>query len=108
MAVNTANVHVLSYSATTVTTGAYTLLFTLSATAPLQSCAKLLITDTSGKVLKLAASSTSVDGSQVDFCSVPVSGTLLLPIYLAPGTSVWIKAIDANATTGYNVVSLLG
>lgn len=95
-----ASVNVYSY-ASNVTTSAYTLLFTT--TVP---CSSLEITDTSTKLLKLA---TGLSGSQIDICSVPVSGTVVVPVgFLRAGTPIWIKAIDATASAGFNVVSLLG
>lgn len=95
-----ANVYVLSYASTNVTTAAYV---TLVASTP-NSVSKILITDTSGQLLKIAVGDA---GSEVDLFSVPVSGSLVIPTYLANGQRLSIKAISATASTGYNVVSLL-
>lgn len=100
MSANTSQVHVLSYSSTNVSTSAYV---ELIASLP-SSFSKLQILDTSTKILKIA---TGAAGSEVDICTVAVSGCVVLPYYLTAGTRLSIKAIDANATTGYNVLSLL-
>lgn len=99
-AVNTANVNVNVYASTNVTTGAYVTLF---ASTPITT-SKLEILDTSGKILKLAVGAA---GSEIDLCTVPVSGTVIVPTYIVAGTRISIKAIDASATTGYSVVSLV-
>lgn len=100
MAADTSRVHVLSYSSTNVSTTGYTVLIASTS----ETCARLQITDTSGKILKLAYGAA---GSEVDFCGVPVSGTALVNYYIPPFTQISIKAIDANATTGYNILSLI-
>lgn len=101
MAVVTDRVNVLSYAGTNVTTGAYVTLIASTAKAT----AHLEITDTSTKILKLAIGAA---GDEIDICSVPVSGTVVVPYWIPKGTRISIKAIDATATTGYNVLSLLG
>jgi len=82
-----------------VSTSAYT---TLVSSTP--SFSKIQILDTSGKILKLAIGAV---GSEVDICSCPLSSSIIVPIYVPAGQRLSIKAIDANATTGYNVVSFL-
>lgn len=98
--VSTVNVNVLVYSSTNVTTGAYV---TLVASTP-TSVGKLEVCDTSGKILKLAV---GVSGSEVDIASVPVSSCLIVPYYIVGGTRIAIKAVDASATTGYNLLSFI-
>lgn len=100
MAANTSQVGVLVYATTNVTTGAYVALFT-STSIP---TARIQILDTSGKILKIAVGPA---GSEVDICSTAVSGSVTIPYYIPSGSRVSIKAIDANATTGYNVTSLI-
>lgn len=100
MAANTSQVNVLSYSGSNVTTSAYTTLFN---STPI-SCSKLQILDTSTKILKLAVGPA---GSEVDVCSVAVSGVVVLPYYVVAGSRISIKAVDATASTGYNVTSLI-
>lgn len=95
-----AKVNVLSYSSTNVTTGAYV---TLIASTSIPT-ARLQILDTSGKILRLAIGAA---GSEVDICSTAVSGVVIIPYYIPAGTRIAIEAIDANATTGYNVLSLI-
>lgn len=100
MAADTSRVHVLNYSSTNVTTGAYvTLIASTSDTA-----SRIQITDSSGQVLKLAYGPA---GSEVDFCSVPLSGTALVNYFIPPLTRISIQAVSASATTGFNVVSLI-
>lgn len=101
MAVNTDAVNVYSYTAGNVSVGVYTQLIASSKV----SCSKLQITDTSGKILILA---TGAAGSEVDFCQCPVSGIIDVTTYFAPGTRFSIKAVDATATTGYNILGFIG
>lgn len=100
MAVNTTQVNVLSYSSTNVTTSDYVTLF---ASTPI-SVSKIQILDSSTKILKVAIGAS---GDEIDICTCPVSGTVIIPVFIPQGTRISIKAIDASATTGYNVVSLL-
>jgi hypothetical protein len=100
MAANTSQVHVTVYSSTNVSTSAYTELFSSTPIA----CSKLEILDTSTKILKLAV---GPDGSEVDICTIAVSGTIVVPYYIPQGSRISIKAIDATASSGYNVTSLL-
>lgn len=100
MAVDNTLVNVHVYSSGNVTTSAYS---TLVASTPV-SVSKIQVLDTSGKILKLA---TGTSGNEKDFCVVPVSGIVTLPFFLPAGNRLSIIAVDANATTGYNVVSFL-
>jgi hypothetical protein len=70
------------------------------------SASKLQITDTTGKIIKLAI---GVAGSQMDICTVYPNGSILINQYLAPGAAIWLQAIDSsnNASTGYVAVSLI-
>lgn len=100
MAVNTNQVNVLSYASTNVGTSNYV---TLIASTSI-SISKLEILDTSTKIIKLAIGDS---GNEIDICTCPVSGTIILPMYIPAGSRISAKAVDANATTGYNVLSLL-
>lgn len=94
---------VFSYASTNVTTSAYV---TLVAATTIPT-ASLLITDTSGKVIKIAVGPA---GSEIDLFQVSVSGTMFIDIPLnqiPQGSRLSLKAIDASATTGYNVTTLL-
>jgi hypothetical protein len=93
-------VYVLDYASTNVSRAAYTTLIESTEI----SCSRLQILDTSGKILKLAIGAA---GSEVDFCSVPLSGSIVIPYYIPAGTRIAIEAIDADATTGLNVLSLI-
>lgn len=99
-AANTTQVNVLSYSSTNVTTSAYV---ALVASTPI-SVSKLEVCDTSGKILKIASGQS---GSELDLFSVQVSGCIVVPYYLPAGSRLSIKAIDATASSGYNVLSFL-
>lgn len=92
-------INVLAYATTNVTTSAYV---TLVASIP--ACSKIQILDTSGKILKLAIGAA---GSEIDICTCPVTGSIVVPTYIPAGQRLSIKAIDASATTGYNAVSFL-
>lgn len=100
MAVNTDQVSVLAYASTNVTTSAYV---TLIASAAI-SCGRLQILDSSTKILKIAIGSA---GNEIDICSTAVSGTVVIPYFIEKGTRISIKAVDASATTGFNVLSLI-
>lgn len=100
MAAVTSQVHVLSYAATNVTTAAYVVLIASTSVAT----SRLQILDTSGKILKLAIGAS---GSEVDICACPVSGNTVINYYVPQGSQISIEAIDASATTGYNVLSLI-
>lgn len=99
-AANSTQVNVLAYGTTNVTTSAYV---TLVASSPI-SVSKLEVCDTSTKLLKIAVGAAS---SETDVFTVFVSGCVIVPIYLQSGTRLSIKAVDANATTGFNTVSFL-
>jgi hypothetical protein len=94
------HVNSYSYASVNVTTSAYTVLWS---SIPV-STSKIEVCDSSGKLLKIATGAT---GSEVDVFTVFVSGCVIIPIYLTIGTKLSIKAIDANATSGYNLMSLL-
>lgn len=93
-------VNVLAYSGTNVTTGAYVQLIASTAT----STSHLEICDTSGQSLKIATGAAS---SEVDIASTTVSGCVYINYYIPAGTRLSIEAINASATTGYSIVSLI-
>lgn len=95
------NVITHSYSSGNVGTSAYV---EITPSTPI-SCSKLELTDSSGKMVIVAK---GLAGSEVDLGVCPVSGSIVIPIYLPPGTRLSLKAIDASATTGFNAVSLIG
>ena len=99
---NAGNVSSLSYAATNVTTGAYV---TLVASTPIH-VANLVVCDNSGHILKIAVGAA---GSEVDLVSVPLNACMVIPVgpILKLGARLSIRAIDASATTGYNVVSFV-
>ena len=94
------NVNALSYSSTNVTTSAYV---TLVSSSPI-TVSKIQVCDTSGKILKLAQGAAS---SEVDFCTIQVSGCVVVPVFIPAGTRISIRAIDASATSGYNTLSFV-
>ena len=99
-ATNTTQVNVLSYSSTNVTTSSYV---QLVASTPI-SVSRLQVCDTSTKIIKIAMGAA---GSEVDLFSGTVSGCVLVPYYIPAGNRLAIEAIDASATTGYNVLSFI-
>lgn len=100
MAQDHTRVNVHSYSSGTVTTSVYVTLIAATAVA----CNKLEIYDSSTKILKIALGSA---GNEVDICSCPVSGIAVIPYYIPKGSRISIIAVDATASTGYNVLSLI-
>jgi hypothetical protein len=98
------NVSVVSYSATNVPTNAY-----VSIGAMPTSCRALQIIDTSGKIIKIA---TGAPGSEVDVATVVPSTNqtnfgIVIPIYIPAGQPISLKAVDATANSGYNLLSFL-
>lgn len=94
-------VNVYSYSGGNVTTSAYTSVWS---STPI-SAGHLEICDTSGHILYVAIGAS---GSQQNIFSTVVSGCIIVPTFVPAGSQVWLKAIDANATTGYSVISVTG
>ncbi len=99
-AANTTRVNVLSYGSTNVTSSAYV---ELVAATPFP-VSRIQVSDTSTKLLKIATGAAS---SEVDIVTCPISGSVLIPYQIPAGTRLSIKAIDATASTGYNVVTFL-
>ncbi len=99
-AVDTSLVNVFSYSSTNVTTSAYVQAL---ASVP-NNVGQLEVCDTSTKIVKIAKGAS---GSQVDLFTVWVSGCVVVPTFILKGETLWLRAVDANATTGYNVMSFL-
>lgn len=97
---NTDRVKAHSYASGNVTTSAYTTLIASTAVA----AGSLEVCDTSTKLLKLAV---GADGVEVDFMTAGPSNCVVVRSYIAPGSRISIKAIDATASTGYNLLSLL-
>lgn len=92
------NLTVFSYSTTNVSTSAYTTLIASTAI----SVTQLLVTDTSTQLVKLAIGAA---GSEVDLCQLPVSSTVTISFesinQIPVGSRLSIRAISANATTGF-------
>lgn len=98
-AVVSGNISTLAYATTNVTTSAYVVLVT---SLPI-SASHVLVCDTSTKLVKIAVGAT---GSEYDIFTAPISGCATIgPKYLKAGIQLSIKAIDANATTGFNTLS---
>lgn len=91
---------VFSYSSSPVTTGAYT---TLVVTSPF-TVSKLQICDTSGELLKIAI---GLPGQEVDVFSSPISGCMIIPIYLIKGQRLAIQSLTNTASNGYNTIAFL-
>lgn len=99
-AVNTAQVNVLAYASTNVTTAAYV---TLVASTPI-SVSHVEVCDTSTKLLKIASGTA---GNEKDLFTVFISGCVTLPYFIPAGTRLSIKAVDATASSGFNTFSFL-
>lgn len=91
-------------SSTTITAAAYVQL-TAATDAPASG---ILVFNTSAKAIKLARGAS---GSEVDTgIVIPPSSTsgTFIPIEIKKGTRLSAKALSADATTGYFVVTLMG
>lgn len=97
--VNTSLVAVHAYASANVTTSAYTTLIASTAI----NVSSLEVCDTSTKLLKIA---TGAAGSETDRMTVFISGCVTMPLFIPKGTRISIEAVDANATSGFNTVSL--
>lgn len=93
-------INVFSYASTSVTSSSYV---TLVVATPI-TISKLMVTDSSGQLMKIAVGPV---GHEVDLFSCPVSGSIVIPIYLTSGQRLSVKAINTTASSGYNVVSFL-
>lgn len=88
-------------SSTNITTGAYVeLIASTSGTAR-----GIEVSDTGGRWYYLA---TGAAASEVDLLLVPPGGTAILPVQIASGTRLSIKAIDGTSSTGYVGVNIYG
>ena len=93
-----ANVYTRTYSSANVTTAAFA---ELVASVPFNS-SQIQVYDSSSKIIQIAIGEA---GQEVVVFTLPVSGWALIPYYFTEGQRVSAKALDANATTGYNVLS---
>lgn len=94
------NVNSLAYASTNVTTGAYV---TLVASTPIATYA-LQLQDSSGQLIKIAVGAA---GFEVDIGTMPVSGSLVLPVGQIPaGSRISLKSLSATANSGFASVSL--
>lgn len=98
--VNTNYVSAFSYAGTNVTTGAYVTAIASTVT----SVGNIEVCDTSTKIVKVAVGAA---GSEQDVFTAPVSGCIVVGVYIPGGSRLSLKAVDANATAGYNLMSLL-
>lgn len=94
------NVNVLSYASNNVLTSAYT---ELVSSSPIPISA-LQICDTSGKILKIAIGAS---GEEKDILVVGPNSNAIFSIYIPKGSRLSIKAVDATASTGYNLMSFI-
>lgn len=93
-------VSVYSYAGGTVTTGAYVTQWVATPVA----ASHIEICDTSTKVIKVAVGPV---GSEKDLATATVSGCVVIStVYVPAGSRIAIEAVDASATTGYNLLSL--
>lgn len=88
-------------SSTNITTGAYVeLIASTSGTSR-----AIEFSDTGGRWYYLA---TGAAASEVDLMVIPPGGTLSIPLQIAAGTRLSVKAIDGTANTGYLGVNVYG
>lgn len=113
MAINTSQIGFVACSSTNVTSSGYvTIPFGTEAANPGTfpstpiSVSKLQITDTTGKILKIAYGDS---GSEVDMYTNAPSGTIVISKYFPPNVRLSVRAIDSsnNASSGYIAVSLV-
>jgi hypothetical protein len=87
-----------------VTTGAYVTLIA-STSIPFF---RMLATDTTGKVLKIAVGAA---GHEVDICQLPVDDSEIINLAtlsaVPVGSRLSLRAISATANSGYSAVTLL-
>src|SRR5260221_7149815 len=99
-AANTSQVKATNYATTSVTTAAYVTLISSTST----STRDLEICDYSTKIIKFAIGAA---GSEIDIASNAVSGCIVIPYYIPAGSRISAEAVDASATSGYNILSLI-
>ena len=113
MAANTSQIGYIAASSTNITSSAYVQIpFGTESANPNSypnlpiSVKALQITDTTGKLIKIAFGPS---GSQTDMYVVEPNGSIVVSIYFQPGVSLWAQALDStnNASNGYIVVSLI-
>ena len=103
MAANPNNVISVNAASTNITTSAYVV---LSASTPIP-CTKILVVNTTTKIIKLAIGAT---GSEVDLIAAPSGYPVLIDIGLnimPRGSQINLEALDASAPTGFVAVSLI-
>lgn len=89
-----------SYASGTVTTSAYTQMVASTIIAS----DRLLVCDTSGKLIKIAIGAI---GSELDLFTATPNACIIIPHLLAAGSRLSLKAIDAAASNGFATISLL-
>lgn len=113
MAANTSQIGFIAASSTNITSTTYVQIpFGSEAVDPLYypatpiSVKGLQITDTTGKLIKIAFGSA---GSQTDMYVVAPNASIVISKYFQPGISLWVQSLDSsnNASSGYVVVSLI-
>jgi hypothetical protein len=91
-----------SYASTNVTTAAYVEIEASTA----DDASQIMIADSSGCRLILA---TGAAASEVPLLYIPEgSWEFPIPVSIAAGTRLSIKALDTTATSGYMTITLLG
>jgi len=97
-------IYSIDTASTNVTSGAYV---ELAASTPFNTL-RILATDTTGKILKLAVGAA---GQEVDLFQLPVNGSQLIPLSslsnVPAGSRLSLKALGASATSGLSAITLL-
>lgn len=117
MSANTSQIGFIAAASTNISSSAYVEIpFGTEAANPATfpnlpiSTSKLQITDTTGKLIKIAyILAGGAASSQIDMCTVAPNASIVISKYFAPGATLYAQALDSsnNATTGYVVVSLI-
>lgn len=87
-----------SYVSTNVTTGSWV---ALSTTVP-AAAAAMEIFDSSGRVLKVSYDNGA---TEEPYYIIPGGSDVLFPIEIAKGRTIYLKAVDNDATTGQLVIN---
>jgi hypothetical protein len=92
-----------SYAATNVTTAAW--VEVVAATD--EPCNAIEIFDSSGSILEIALGAAASEVA-IPYNIPPGGSVIFLPIEIAKGSRISLRALDANATTGYFIANLFG
>lgn len=91
-----------NYASTNVTTAAWV----TAVASTSQPCSAIEIFDSSGSMIQLGIGAA---GSEVTKYTIPPGGSVIfLPMEIAKGSRISLKALDADATTGRLIINFFG